>query len=32
VPRTTERMIELLETVNAGAVDDGKPGEFLPTE
>jgi hypothetical protein len=29
--RTTERLIQLLETVNPTAVnnDDGKPGEFL---
>jgi hypothetical protein len=29
--RTTERLIQFLETVNATAVnnDDGKPGEFL---
>ena len=29
--RTAERLIELLETINATAVnnDDGKPGEFL---
>jgi hypothetical protein len=29
--RTTERLIQLLETVNRTAVnsDDGKPGEFL---
>ena len=29
--RTTERLLQLLETVNATAVnnDDGKPGEFL---
>ena len=31
MPRRTERIIQLLETVNATAVnnDDGKPGEFL---
>jgi hypothetical protein len=31
MPRTTTRIIEPLETVNATAVnnDDGKPGEFL---
>jgi hypothetical protein len=31
MPRLTERIIELRETVNATAVsnDDGKPGEFL---
>jgi hypothetical protein len=31
MPRTTERIIQLLETVNSIAVsnDDGKPGEFL---
>ena len=31
MPRTTERIIQLLETANANAVnnDDGEPGEFL---
>jgi len=31
MPRTTERIIQLLETANATAVnnDDGEPGEFL---